>query len=115
MMKRKMSRSTFLLGAGGAAALASFRVPASEAAQSGQRNVLWVVDDDHPQYMMGPMPVTRQKIRDLGIEFSMGSTDIPLCGPARVSLLTGLSVTTHKCETNGTTWSTFADSPLGLQ
>jgi N-acetylglucosamine-6-sulfatase len=114
MMKRKMSRSTFLLGVGGAAALASFRVPASEAAQSGSRNVLWVVSDDHPQYMMGPMPVTSRKIRDLGIEFTVGSTDIPLCGPARVSLLTGLSVTTHKCDTN-LTWPKYRDSPLGLQ
>jgi N-acetylglucosamine-6-sulfatase len=114
MVKRKMSRSTFLLGVGGAAAVASFRVPASEAAQTGQRNVLWVVDDDHPQYMMGPMPVTRQKIRDLGIEFTMGSTDIPLCGPARVSLLTGLSVTTHKCDTN-LTWPMYRHSPLELQ
>ena len=114
MVKRKISRSTFLLGVGGAAALASFRVPASEAAQTGQRNVLWIVDDDHPQYMMRPMPLTRQKIRDLGIEFPMGSTDIPLCGPARVSLLTGLSVTTHKCDTN-LTWPLFRDSPLALQ
>ena len=114
MMKRKMSRSTFLMGVGGAAALASFRVSAGEAAQSGSRNVLWVVDDDHPQYMMGPMPVTRRKIRDSGIEFTVGSTDIPLCGPARVSLLTGLSVTTHKCDTN-LTWPKYRDSPLGLQ
>jgi arylsulfatase A-like enzyme len=113
-MKRKMSRSTFLLGAGGATALASFRIPASEAAQTGQRNVLWVVDDDHPQYMMAPMTVTRRKIRDLGIEFTLGSADIPLCGPARVGLLTGLSVTTHKCDTN-LTWPQYRDSPLGLQ
>jgi len=113
-MKHKMSRSTFLLGVGGAAALASFRVPASQAAQSGLRNVLWVIDDDHPQYMMAPMAVTRQKIRDLGIDFTLGSTDIPLCGPARVSLLTGLSVTTHKCDTNRT-WEQFRDSPLQLQ
>src|SRR5215210_3437625 len=111
-MKRKMRRSTFLLGVSGAAALATFRLPASEAAQTGSRNILWVVDDDHPQYMMGPLPVTRQKIRDLGIEFTTGSTDIPLCGPARVSLLTGLSVTTHNCDTN-LTWEKFLDSPLG--
>ena len=39
-MKRKMSRSTFLLGVGGAAALASFRLSASEDAQTGRRNVL---------------------------------------------------------------------------
>jgi len=111
-MKRKMRRSTFLLGVGGAAALATFRLPASEAAQTGPRNVLWVVDDDHPQYMMAPMTVTRQKIRDLGIDFTLGSTDIPLCGPARVSLLTGLSVTTHLCDTN-LTWQQFLGSPLG--
>ena len=99
-MKRKMSRSTFLLGVGGAAALASFGLPAS--AQTGRRNVLWIIDDDHPQYMMDPLPVTRRKIRDVGSNFTSGSTDIPLCGPARVSLLTGLSVTTHECDTNST-------------
>jgi hypothetical protein len=113
-MKRKMSRSTFLLGMGGAAALASFRLQGSEAAQSGRRNVLWVVDDDHPQYMMDSMPVTSQKIRNLGIDSSLGSADIPLCGPARVSLLTGLSVTTHNCDTNRT-WSKFLNSRLGCR
>jgi arylsulfatase A-like enzyme len=65
--------------------------------------------------MMESLPVTRQNIRNLGIEFTLGSADIPLCGPARVSLLTGLSVTTHKCDTNKTTWSKFRDSTLGLQ
>src|SRR5215211_5761332 len=113
-MKRKMRRSTFLLGVSGAAAVATFGLPASKAATTGSRNVLWVVDDDHPQYMMAPMTVTKQKIRNLGIDFTLGSTDIPLCGPARTSLLTGLSVTTHKCDTNGT-WPKFVDSPLGLQ
>ena len=112
-MKRTMSRSTFLLGVGGTAALASLRLPASEAAQTGRRNVLWVIDDDHPQYMMDSMPVTRHKIRDLGTNFISDSTDIPLCGPARVSLLTGLSVTTHKCDTNGT-WPKFEGSSRGL-
>jgi N-acetylglucosamine-6-sulfatase len=111
-MKRKIRRSTFLLGVSGAAALATFRLPASEAAQTGARNVLWVVDDDHPQYMMRSMPVTTQKIKNLGNDFTLGSADIPLCGPARVSLLTGLSVTTHKCDTN-LTWQEFLNSPLG--
>jgi arylsulfatase A-like enzyme len=101
------------LGVGGTAALASLRLPASEAAQTGRRNVLWVIDDDHPQYMMDSMPVTRHKIRDLGTNFISDSTDIPLCGPARVSLLTGLSVTTHKCDTNGT-WPKFEGSSRGL-
>ena len=113
-MTRKMSRSTFLLGVSGAAALATFRLPAGQAATTGPRNVLWVISDDQPQYMMGPMPVTRAKIRDVGTEFSAGSADIPLCGPARVSLLTGLSETTHHCDTN-LTWPKFRDSPLQLQ
>src|SRR5215203_7398224 len=112
-MQRKMKRSTFLLGVGGAAALASFRLQSSEGALTGPRNVLWVVDDDHPQYMMESMPVTTENIRDLGIDFALGSADIPLCGPARVSLLTGLSVTTHKCDTNRT-WSKFLSSSHGL-
>jgi len=103
------------MGVGGAAALASFRLQGSEAAQTGPKNVLWVITDDQPQYMMESLPVTRQNIRNLGIEFTLGSADIPLCGPARVSLLTGLSVTTHKCDTNKTTWSKFRDSTLGLQ
>ena len=113
-MKRKMKRSTFLLGVGGAAALASFRLQGSEGAQTGRPNVLWVITDDQPPYMLDSLPVTKEKIRDLGIDFALGSADVPLCGPARVSLLTGLSVTTHKCDTNRT-WSKFLNSSLGLQ
>ncbi len=112
MKPKKMTRTTFLMGVGGAAALASFG--ARGTAQTGPRNVLWVVDDDHPPYMMGPMPVTRREVRDKGVDHHEGHADIPLCGPARVSLLTGLSVTTHKCDTNRT-WSDFAGSPLQLQ
>ena len=113
-MKRKMKRSTFLLGVGGAAALSSFRLSPSEGAQTGRPNVLWVITDDQPQYMIESLPKTTENIRDLGIEFTLGSADVPLCGPARVSLLTGLSVTTHKCDTNRT-WSKFLNSSLQLQ
>jgi N-acetylglucosamine-6-sulfatase len=111
-MKRKMSRSTFLLGVGGAAAMSTLGLKGS-VAHARPRNILWVVDDDHPPYMMASMPVTRRKIRDPGSNFTSGSTDIPLCGPARVSLLTGLSVTTHKCDTNET-WPKFEGSSHGL-
>lgn len=110
-MTRKLTRSTFLLGVGGAAALASFGMPAS--AQTSRRNVLWIVDDDHPPFMMDPLPTTRRKIRDVGLNFTSGYTDVPLFGPARVSMLTGLSVTTHECDTNGT-WPTFEGSPRKL-
>jgi N-acetylglucosamine-6-sulfatase len=76
-------------------------------------NVLWIVDDDHPPYMMEPMPFTRKYIRDVGINFEEGHADIPLCGPARVSLLTGMSVNTHQVNVNAT-WDMFLASPLDL-
>jgi arylsulfatase A-like enzyme len=77
--------------------------------------VLLVLDDDHPPYMMDPMPTVRRRIRDAGLDLHEGATDIPLCGPARVSVLTGLSVTTHRCDTNEKTYGDFKASPLGLE
>jgi N-acetylglucosamine-6-sulfatase len=69
-------------------------------------NVLWIIDDDHPQYMMASMPITRQQIRDVGSDFTLGHADISLCGPARTSLLTGLAADHHGCLTNRT-WPEF--------
>lgn len=88
------------MGMGGAAALAVFG--AKVMTQAARPNVLLVFDDDHPPYMMQPMPVVRKGIRDRGVNSRGGHADIPLCGPNRVSLLTGLSVTTHLCDTNPT-------------
>jgi arylsulfatase A-like enzyme len=112
-MTRKITRSTFLMGVAGAATLAALRPSEMVRAQSARPNILWIIDDDHPQYMMDPMPTVRNKIRDVGVEFTSGSADVPLCGPARVSLLTGLSITTHECDTNGT-WPKFEGSSRGL-
>jgi N-acetylglucosamine-6-sulfatase len=112
-MTRKITRSTFLMGVAGGATLAALRPSEMVRAQSARPNILWIIDDDHPQYMMGPMPTVRNKIRDVGVEFTSGSADVPLCGPARVSLLTGLSITTHECDTNGT-WPKFEGSSRGL-
>ena len=110
-MTRKITRSTFLMGVAGAATLAALRPSEMVRAQSARPNILWIIDD-HPQYMMDPMPTVRNKIRDVGVEFTSGSADVPLCGPARVSLLTGLSITTHECDTNGT-WPKFEGSSRG--
>ncbi len=101
------------MGVGGAAALATFG--AGETAQTARPNVLLVLDDDHPPYMMGPMPTVRRRIRDAGLDHHKGATDIPLFGKASVSVLTGLSVTTHRCDTNRGTYGDFKDSPLGLE
>lgn len=105
-----MTRSTFLLGVGGAAVLAASRPPA--AAQGRPRNVLWIMDDDHPSYMMSPMPLVQREIGTAGTEVLGGHADVPLCGPARVSALTGLSVTTHGCDTNRTTYQDFLSAGL---
>src|SRR5215212_8240682 len=112
-MKRKMSRRAFLRPVCAASLAWSLREARVAAPPTPNRNVLWIVDDDHPQNMMSPLPATRRKIRDVGTNFRSDSTDIPLCGPARVSLLTGLSVTTHECDTNGT-WPKFEGSSRGL-
>ena len=40
-------------------------------------NVLWIIDDDHPPYMMEPTPFTRKFIRDIGINFEEGHADVP--------------------------------------
>ena len=97
---KQITRTTFLMGMGGAAALAVFG--AKVMTQAARPNVLLVFDDDHPPYMMDPMPVVKKGIRDRGVNSRGGHADIPLCGPNRVSLLTGLSVTTHLCDTNPT-------------
>jgi arylsulfatase A-like enzyme len=112
MKPKRITRTTFLMGVGGAAALAAFGARAT--AQAARPNVLLVLDDDHPPYMMDPMPVVRRRIRDVGVDLYNGAADIPLCGPARVSVLTGLSVTTHRCDDNST-YGDFRDSPLGLE
>jgi arylsulfatase A-like enzyme len=59
------------------------------------------------------MPFTRKFIRDEGLNFEEGHADVPLCGPARVSLLTGMSITSHEVDVNAT-WSKFIASPLDL-
>ena len=52
--------------------------------------------------MMGPMPITRREIRERGVDLRKGHADIPPCAPTRTSSLTGLSITTHGCDTNRT-------------
>ncbi len=113
MKPKRITRTTFLMGVGGAAALAAFGARAT--AEAARPNVLLVLDDDHPPYMMDPMPTVRRRIRDVGVDLHKGAADIPLCGPARVSVLTGLSVTTHRCDDNGATYRDFKGSPLGLE
>ena len=110
----KMSRSVFLMGVAGSATLAALRLRMPAAAESRPRNVLWIVDDDHPPYMMGSRSQARARIGAPGSDHRQGHADIPLCGPARESLLTGLSVTTHRCDTNEIYPQVLA-SPLGLE
>ena len=77
-----------------------------------QPNILFILTDDQPGYMLDPMPQTRLRIRDVGSDFVNGHADIPLCGPARCTLLTGLSVTSHGITINGGTWESFKTAGL---
>ena len=107
---KKMTRRTFLMGMGGAALLASFA--STRPANGKAPNVIWIVTDDQPQYMKDPLVYTSKYIRNKGAEFVNGHADIPLCGPARATLLTGQSVTTHGVDTNGGTYQQFKQAGL---
>ena len=50
-------------------------------AHAGPENILWVVDDDTPPYMMASMPLTRREIRDPGSNFTSGHGHTAVRGP----------------------------------
>lgn len=58
--------------------------------QARRPNLLMVVTDDQRFDTMDYMPQTRTRIFDEGISFSNAYAPIPLCGPSRVSILTGM-------------------------
>ena len=108
-MKRKMSRSTFLLGVGGGGHEYS-RTQRQRSTRPAQK---------HPVGCRRRPPALHDGLDAPNQAGDKGSAT-SLLGPrtfavraARVSLLTGLSVTTHKCDTNET-WPKFEGSSHGL-
>lgn len=105
-----LERRVLLLGAGAAAAwqIANRgpRATSDTRPQARRRpsrpNILWIVTDDQPRRSLRWMPHTMHLIAGHGTIFTNGYASVPLCGPARASMMTSLYVHNHRCRTNTT-------------
>jgi arylsulfatase A-like enzyme len=69
---------------------------------NGRVNVLWVITDDQMRSTLGKMPQVWDRMVRRGTRFYRGYAAVPLCGPARVSMVTGMYVHNHRVTTNRT-------------
>jgi len=65
-------------------------------------NVLWIITDDQPRSTLRSMDKTWRRLAQKGVRFRQGYSAMPLCGPARASMLTSLYPHNHGCDTNMT-------------
>jgi N-acetylglucosamine-6-sulfatase len=63
-------------------------------------NVLWIITDDQMRSTLGSMGRTWRRLVRKGVRFRRGYAAMPLCGPARASILTSLYAHNHRCDTN---------------
>ena len=99
----RLTRRTLLAGAAGG--LATMAVPGLAApAQAAARrpNVLWIITDDQMRASLRYMPQVWERLVGRGTRFKRGYAAIPLCGPARASMLSGMYPHNHGCLTNDT-------------
>lgn len=74
----------------------------SIAAEPTRPNVLiYVTDDQRYDGTMGVMPKTRELFGAGGVRFTRGFVTTPLCGPSRVSIMTGQYTHNHGVTCNG--------------
>lgn len=65
-------------------------------------NVLWIVTDDQMRSTLRSMDRTWKRLVRKGVHFPQGYSAMPLCGPARASILTSRYPHNHGCSTNMT-------------
>ncbi|MGH3505974.1 MAG: sulfatase-like hydrolase/transferase [Nocardioidaceae bacterium] len=90
---------------GSAAGLAAMAVPgrATAVKASARRpNVVWIITDDQMRSTLRHMPRVSKRLVGTGIRFKSGYAAVPLCGPARASMLSGLFPHNHGCLSNDT-------------
>ena len=99
-----IDRRTLIAGAGAAATGAVLPSIAADAADAvaARPNVLWIVTDDQPRQTLDYMPQTVAQLCDPGVRFPNGYSAVPLCGPARATLLSGLYPHNHGIRDNST-------------
>lgn len=109
--ERMTTRRDFLRRAGlisaGIATGVAFGSTRSTAAPEARPNVLFVLTDDQPPQTVAMME--RLKTRMQRDWTQTGYSDVPVCGPARVSLLTGKYSHNHEATTNGISWRVYRD------
>lgn len=71
-------------------------------------NILLIITDDQPFYTLENMPKTRAAF-SAGLEFSRAYVSIPVCGPSRVSVMTGLYMHNHRILENESTTRIFKE------
>jgi N-acetylglucosamine-6-sulfatase len=65
-------------------------------------NVLWIISDDQMRSSLPTMDKTWKRLVEKGVLFRRGYAAMPLCGPARASMLTSRYPHDHGCHTNRT-------------
>ena len=65
-------------------------------------NVLWIITDDQMRSTLRSMDKTWRRLVRKGVHFRRGYSAMPLCGPARASMLTSYYPHNHGCESNMT-------------
>jgi N-acetylglucosamine-6-sulfatase len=96
-----LTRRTLLTGAV-ATGLAATAQRAACGATIVRPNVLWIITDDQMRSSLPYMPRVNKRLVGRGTRFSNGYAAIPLCGPARASMVTGLYPHNHGALTNAT-------------
>ena len=65
-------------------------------------NVLWIITDDQMRSTLRSMDRTWKRLVRKGVRFRRGYSAMPLCGPARASILTSRYPHNHGCSSNMT-------------
>ncbi len=89
-----------LTRAAGATLAATGRAP--RRSDDTRPNVLWIITDDATRRTLRTMPHTRRLLVEPGVNFVNGYAAVPVCGPSRASMLTGMYAHNHRCNTNQT-------------
>jgi N-acetylglucosamine-6-sulfatase len=102
-LRAPFSRRTLLGTAAGLGAIAVGGIRAHAQAGATRRpNVLWIITDDQMRSTLDYMPQVAKRLVARGARFDSGYAAIPLCGPARASMLSGMYPHNHGCLNNET-------------
>jgi N-acetylglucosamine-6-sulfatase len=75
-------------------------------------NILLIVSDDQPYHTVRQMPKLRERFGERGVRFDKAYCSVPLCGPNRVSLLSGMYAHNHGATSNRGTEGIYRASGL---